>query len=114
MIRVLVLMTLMPEAGDRDVIIALAGDLGVVPWARPWRAASERACGDWRNALGPEPLEELQDIVLRAAWQEHQDRDWRAWSSAGQAAEGGVAGRDGDPGAGHAGEPDGVRLGRHE
>ena len=32
--------------------------------------------GDWRNALGPEPLEELQDVVLRLAWQEHQERDW--------------------------------------
>ena len=78
MIRVLVLMTLLPDAGIRDVIIALAGDLAGVPWARPWAAASERACGDWRNALGPEPLEELRDIVLRASWAEHQDRDWRA------------------------------------
>ena len=31
----------------------------------------------------------------------------------GQAAEGVVAGRDADPGAGHPGEPGGVRLGRH-
>src|SRR5439155_23731214 len=77
MIRVLVLMTLMPEAGIRDVIAALAGDLAAVPWSREWRPASERACGDWRNALGPEPLEELQAIVLRAARQEHRDRDWR-------------------------------------
>ena len=78
MIRVLVLMTLVPGAGIRDVIIMLAGDLAGVPWARAWAPASERACGDWRNALGPEPLEELRDIVLRASWQEHQDRDWRA------------------------------------
>lgn len=78
MIRVLMLMTLMPEAGIRDVITLLAGDLAAVPWSRAWRPASERACGDWRNALGPGPLEELQDIVLRAAWREHEDRDWRA------------------------------------
>ena len=78
MVRVIVLMTLVPEAGIRDVIALLAGDLALVPWSRPWAAASERACGDWRNALGPEPLEELQDIVLRASWQEHRDRDWRA------------------------------------
>ena len=78
MIRVIVLMTLVPGAGVRDAVIALAGDLALVPWARPWVPASERALGDWRNALGPEPLEELQDIVLRASWQEHQDRDWRA------------------------------------
>jgi Transposase DDE domain len=78
MIRVLVLMTLVPGADVREAVIALAGDLVMVPWARPWVPASARACGDWRNALGPEPLEELQDIVQRASWQEHEDRDWRA------------------------------------
>ena len=35
MIRVIVLMTLMPGARIEDVIIALAGDLALVPWARP-------------------------------------------------------------------------------
>ena len=78
MIRVIVLMTLMPDAGIREVLIALAWDLALVPWARAWVPASARAAGDWRNALGPEPLEELQDIVLRASWAEHEDRDWRA------------------------------------
>ncbi len=78
MIRAVVLMTLVPDAGAREAVIALAGDLALVPWARAWVPASERACGDWRNALGPEPLEELRDIVLRASWQEHRDRDWRA------------------------------------
>ena len=114
MIRVIVLMTLMPDADVREVIIALAGDLALVPWARAWVPASARACGDWRNALGPEPLEELRDIVLRASWAEHEDRDWRAVIiGRTQAAEGGVAGRDADPGAGHAGEPGRVRLRRH-
>jgi len=68
----------MPDAGVREALIALAGDLALVPWARAWAPASARACGDWRNALGPEPLEELRDIVLRASWKEHEDRDWRA------------------------------------
>ena len=68
MIRVIVLMTLMPDAGIREAVIALAGDLALVPWARAWVPASARACGDWRNALGPEPLEELRDLVLRASW----------------------------------------------
>jgi hypothetical protein len=36
MIRVLVLMTLVPGAGVRDAVIALAGDLALVPWARAW------------------------------------------------------------------------------
>ena len=72
MIRVIVLMTLMPEARIEDVIAALAGDLALVPWARPWRPASARAAGDWRNALGPGPLEELRDMVLGSSWREHQ------------------------------------------
>ncbi len=75
MIRVIVLMTLMPGARIEDVIVALAGDLALVPWARPWRPASARAAGDWRNALGAAPLEELRDAVLGLAWQEHQDGD---------------------------------------
>ena len=53
------------------MIAALAGDLALVPWARPWRPASGRAAGDWRNALGPVPLEELRDLVLGLAWREH-------------------------------------------
>ena len=55
MVRVIVLMTLMPDARPGDVIAALAGDLALVPWARPWRPASGRAAGDWRNALGRFP-----------------------------------------------------------
>src|SRR6266568_3665146 len=72
MIRVIVLMTLMPDARVQDVIAALAGDLALVPWARPWRPASARAAGDWRNALGPAPLGELRDTVLGSSWREHQ------------------------------------------
>src|ERR1035438_2750505 len=64
-------MTLMPDARPGDVIAALAGDLALVPWARPWRPASGRAAGDWRHALGPVPLEELRDLVLGSAWREH-------------------------------------------
>jgi Insertion element 4 transposase N-terminal len=71
MIRVIVAMTLMPDARIGEVIAALAGDLALVPWARPWRPASARAAGDWRNALGPVPLEELRDLVLGSAWREH-------------------------------------------
>src|SRR5260370_34373085 len=77
MIRVIVLMTLMPDADVREALIALAGDLAMVPWARAWAPASARACGDWRNALGPEPLEELQANVLGAPSAEHADRDWQ-------------------------------------
>ena len=78
MIRVIVLQTLMPEAQLSDVIIALAGDLALVPWSRLWQPASERACLDWRRALGPAPLKELQDTVLAAAQDEHAERDAQA------------------------------------
>ncbi|MGH3282314.1 MAG: hypothetical protein ACRDNW_24700, partial [Trebonia sp.] len=64
MIRAVVLWTLMPEAQLSDVIIALAGDLALLPWSRQWHPASERACLDWRKALGPGPLEELEAAVL--------------------------------------------------
>ena len=64
----------MPQARIGDVIAALAGDLALVPRARPWRPASARAAGDWRNALGPVPLEELRDLVLGQAWREHRER----------------------------------------
>jgi Insertion element 4 transposase N-terminal/Transposase DDE domain len=77
-IRAIVLMTLMPDADVQEVVIALAGDLAMVPWARAWVPASARAVGDWRNALGAQPLEELRDIVLRASRAEHAGRDWRA------------------------------------
>ena len=73
MIRVLVLWTLVPGAQLSDVIIALAGDLALLPWSKGWNPASERACLDWRKALGPAPLEELQDIVLGAAAGEHRE-----------------------------------------
>jgi hypothetical protein len=73
MIRALVLATLMPEAQLSDVIIALAGDLALLPWSKPWHAASERACPDWRKALGPAPLEGLQAVVLEAAAGEHRE-----------------------------------------
>ena len=78
MIRVIVLMTLIPDAQLGDVITALAGDLVLVPWPRPWRPASERACADWRKALGPAPLEELQAAVLGAARGEHAARPGRS------------------------------------
>jgi hypothetical protein len=78
MIRVIVLWTLMPDAQLSDVITALAGDLALLPWSRRWHPASERACLDWRRALGPAPLEDLQGMVLAAAAGGHAERD--GWS----------------------------------
>ncbi len=75
MTRVIVLQSLMPEAQLSDVTAALAGDLAMVPWRKQWHPASERACRDWRKALGPAPLQEVQAAVLRAAGDEHRERD---------------------------------------
>lgn len=74
MIRAIVLWTLMPEACMSDVVIALAGDLALLPWSQAWHPASGRACLDWRKGLGPGPLEELQAAVLAAAASEHAAR----------------------------------------
>ena len=74
MIRAIVLWTLMPESQMSDVITALAGDLALLPWSRRWHPASERACLDWRRALGPAPLAELRDTVLAGAAGEHAQR----------------------------------------
>jgi len=74
MIRAIVLWTLMPEARLPDVLMALAGDLALLPWSRRWHPASERACLDWRKALGPAPLAGLQAAVLAASAGEHAGR----------------------------------------
>ena len=71
MIRVIVLMTLMPEARIEDVIIALAGT---------WRWSRGRGRGGRRRRGRPGTggrarsgaLEELRDIVLGSAWREHR------------------------------------------
>ena len=73
MIRVIVLMTLVPQARVSGAAAMLAGDLALVPWRRRWNVPSERACRDWRKALGPRPLEELRAAVLGAARDEHRD-----------------------------------------
>ena len=73
MIRAVVLMTLVPGTRAEDAIALLAGDLALLPWAKPWHPASARAAGKWRKALGPAPLEDLRDTVLGASWQRHQD-----------------------------------------
>lgn len=74
MIRAIVLWTLMPEATMSDVVIALAGDLALLPWSQAWHPASGRACLDWRKGIGPAPLAELQATVLAAAAGEHAAR----------------------------------------
>jgi len=72
MIRAVVLMTLVPGTRAEDAVALLAGDLALVPWAKPWHPASARAAGKWRKALGPAPLEDLRDTALGTSWRRHQ------------------------------------------
>jgi Insertion element 4 transposase N-terminal len=77
-LRAVLLMTLMPEADYTEVLTALLGDLAAVPWQRPYRVPSPTVLSRWRAAIGAEPTERLQQMVLAAAHAEHQDHDLRA------------------------------------
>ena len=77
-IRFTLLMTLMPEADYPAVMDALLGDLALVPWQRPRAAPTATVASTWREALGPEPLEELRDMVLAGVDAEHREHDYRA------------------------------------
>jgi hypothetical protein len=83
MIRAVVLMTLMPDADVREALIALAGDLAGAPWSRAWVPASARALGDWRNALGPEPLENCRTSCCARRGGSTRTGTGVRWSSAG-------------------------------
>jgi hypothetical protein len=51
MIRAIVLMILVPDADVRDAVIALAGDLAMVPWARAWAPASPPPARNWPRSI---------------------------------------------------------------
>jgi hypothetical protein len=71
-------MTLMPEADYTEVLTALLGDLAAVPWQRPYRVPSPTVLSTWRVAIGAEPTERLQQMVLAAVGAEHAEHDLRA------------------------------------
>jgi|HubBroStandDraft_1064217.scaffolds.fasta_scaffold21100_1 hypothetical protein len=77
-IRFTLLMTLIPGAGYAEVMAALAGDLAAVPWHRPWAVPVPATASAWRDAIGPEPLDWLRDLLLAAIDAEHRDHDYRA------------------------------------
>jgi len=76
-IRLTLLMTLMP-ADYCEVMAALIGDLAAVPWQRPYALPTATVASAWREAVGPEPLEQLRDLLLAAIDAEHQACDYRA------------------------------------
>jgi Transposase DDE domain len=71
--RAVLLMTLLPEADAREVLTTLLGDLCMVPWRRPHVVPSARVLSTWRAAIGPQPLQQLQQEVLAATVAEHRD-----------------------------------------
>ena len=64
-IRFTLLMTLM-AADYAEVMAALIGDLAGVPWHRPYALPTATVASAWREAIGPEPLEQLRDMLLAA------------------------------------------------
>lgn len=76
-IRFVLLMTLM-DADYAEVMAALLGDLAAVPWQRPYALPTATVASAWREAVGPEPLELLRDMLLAAIDTEHRDHDYRA------------------------------------
>ena len=66
-------MALTPDADYGDLMAALAGDLVLVPWQRPYQAPTAKVLSTWREALGPAPLAGLQARLLAAAGAEHRD-----------------------------------------
>ena len=49
-IRAVLLMALMPEAGDGEILSALFGDLALVPWHVPFAVPTDTVLATWRDA----------------------------------------------------------------
>jgi hypothetical protein len=70
-IRAVLLMSVFPEADYQQVLSTLLGDLMRVPWSRVRVVPSSRVLSTWREAVGPEPVQDLQRLVLEATAAEH-------------------------------------------
>ena len=57
--RVVVAMTLLPDADYPEVIRVLTGLLPRLPWARRWQVPTHKTITMWRRRLGTWPLEQL-------------------------------------------------------
>ncbi|MGH3202537.1 MAG: hypothetical protein ACRDP5_10895 [Streptosporangiaceae bacterium] len=77
-IRLILLMTLLPDSDYADVIAAVPGDLAAVPWQRPYAPPTATVFSTWRKALGLGPLQKLRDLVLAGIDAEHREQDYRA------------------------------------
>jgi Insertion element 4 transposase N-terminal len=59
LMRLVVAMTLMPDASYAETITRLAGHLADVPWARDWHVPASRTVTTWRDKLPACLMEEL-------------------------------------------------------
>jgi hypothetical protein len=66
-------MSLMPDAGYAEVMAALASDLVLVPWQRPYEVPTGKVLSAWRATLGPAALTELRRRALAGVDAEHRD-----------------------------------------
>jgi transposase IS4-like protein/DDE family transposase len=57
--RVVVAMTLLPDADYPEVVRVLTGLLPRLPWARRWQVPTHKTITVWRRRLGTWPLEQL-------------------------------------------------------
>ena len=57
--RIVVAMTLMPDADYPEVIRAVTGLLPRLPWSRRWQVPTCKVVTKWRRRLGTWPLEQL-------------------------------------------------------
>lgn len=78
-LRAVLLLTLMPRADYSQVLATLLGDLPLLPWRRPFRVPTPTVLSTWRQAIGPEPVEQLARMVTAATAAEHETHDWRAY-----------------------------------
>jgi hypothetical protein len=58
-IRMIVAMTLMPDAGYTEVIRRLAGHLADVAWAAEWHVPTPKVAANWRYKVPPSVMEEM-------------------------------------------------------
>jgi hypothetical protein len=57
--RLVLAMTLMPDASCREVMARLAGLLAQVPWRQRWRVPGSKVITGWRRRLGEQVMEDL-------------------------------------------------------
>jgi hypothetical protein len=64
-VRCVLMMVLLPNAGQREVMATVAGLLAYVPWARPWQVPGGEVLSRHRARLGPALFQDLFAILAR-------------------------------------------------